>query len=70
VKRQAETWAIWNRWTPSGSSGQSSDAARWIGSLPDGAKVGNPLEAAWEVHRFQTAHQVPYATIGGLAVQH
>jgi hypothetical protein len=32
--------------------------------------VGDLLEAAWEVHRFLTARQVPYAIIGGFAVQH
>jgi hypothetical protein len=32
--------------------------------------MSDPLEAAWEVHCFLTARQVPYAIIGGLAVQH
>jgi hypothetical protein len=31
--------------------------------------VGDPLEAAWEVHQFLAARQTPYAVIGGLAVQ-
>jgi len=29
-----------------------------------------PLEAAWEIHCFMTSHQIPYAIIGGLAVQY
>jgi hypothetical protein len=29
-----------------------------------------PLEAAWEIHRFLTEHDIPYVIIGGLAVQH
>lgn len=32
--------------------------------------MSDPLEAAWEIHQFLTAQQVPYAIIGGLAVQH
>lgn len=31
--------------------------------------MSDPLEAAWEVHCFLTARQIPYAIIGGLAVQ-
>lgn len=30
----------------------------------------DPLEAAWEIHCFMTSHQIPYAIIGGLAVQY
>lgn len=30
----------------------------------------DPLETAWEIHQFLSARQVPYAIIGGLAVQH
>ena len=29
-----------------------------------------PLEAAWEIHCFMTSHQIPYAIIGGVAVQY
>jgi len=30
----------------------------------------NPrLEAAWEIHQFLAKHRLPYAVIGGLAVQ-
>lgn len=32
--------------------------------------MGDPLEAAWEIHRFLTAWRLPYAIIGGVAVQH
>lgn len=28
------------------------------------------FEAAWEMHRFLTQHKIPYAIIGGFAVQH
>ncbi len=28
------------------------------------------LEAAWQIHEFCMAHRVPYAIIGGLAVQY
>jgi len=28
------------------------------------------LEAAWELHQFLTDHGIPYAIIGGLAVQY
>ncbi len=31
--------------------------------------MSDPLEAAWEIHCFLAAQQVPYAIIGGLAVQ-
>jgi hypothetical protein len=28
------------------------------------------FEAAWELHKFLTKHKIPYAIIGGFAVQH